>query len=140
MASLQSCSCARGSVTHAHRQMHTNRHRHTAGINTHRSICLHNFGSCPLCFSSASRRILVVVSAHKFKSPISPLILSHLNLGPCMFACTATIFFNLSQCLELVKLAALPPSPSPSTTTTHISTHYHPSVLAAIQSGAQNRR
>ena len=57
MASLQNGSCVRESVTHALICLHSAR----TDINTRRFACRRNFGSCSLCSSSVSRRILVVV-------------------------------------------------------------------------------
>ena len=66
-----------------------------ANINTRRLICLHNFGSCFLCSSSASRRILAVVVREQMHIPnhafTLTLNLSHPNLDPQ----TVTGSFNL---------------------------------------------
>ena len=122
MTSLQSGSCARESVTRAIIRLHKCTH---ADINTRRLICLHNFGSCSLCYSSASRRSLAVV-VRECTSQCCLYTHSTLNLGAAL--------------LSIQPYCSVTP-----TSHTHIHTHArtharHPSILAAIKSGAQKSR
>ena len=83
---MHSCAC-----TDAH-----------ADINTRRLICLRDLGSCSLCSSSASRRILVVVVREQMHIPnlafTLALNLSQLNLDPRTVTGGFNLLRNQSYC------------------------------------------
>ena len=129
-----------------------------ADINTRRLIYLHNFGSCSLCFSSASRRILVVVvreQMHQCPPVTLSLNLSHLNLDPHTVATFFYLLRTQPYCYvthHLIQSRVRAHARTHTQLINHQPQHNsfthsrHPSILAAIHpsvpesSGTQKRR